>query len=83
MKPYVYIAEKDVELHKKQVFLQGGMNEKRKNNNDKKVFCLGSGICGSCIDADSAGTVIVCSRWQSKNGGSHKPAGKTAYTQKG
>lgn len=59
------------------------MNEKRKNNNDKKDFCRDSGICGSCLDPDSAGTGIVCSRWQGKNGGSHKPAGKTTDTKKG
>ena len=58
------------------------MNEKRKNNNDKKVFCLGSGICGICLDPDGAGTGNVCSRWQGKNGGSHKPAGKTTDTKK-
>ena len=58
------------------------MNEKRKNNNDKKVFCLGYGICGSRLDPNSAGTGIVCSRWQGKNGGSHKSACKTTDTQK-
>ena len=56
------------------------MNEKRKNNNDKKDFCRGSGICGSRLDPDSAGTGSVCSRWQGKNGGSYKPARKTTDT---
>ena len=56
------------------------MNEKRKNNNDKKDFCRDAGICGSCLDPDSAGTGSVCSRWQGKNGGSYKPARKTTDT---